>query len=92
MSSAIEQLQDYLKEIVTGLISNPGDLSIETKEDDMGLFFTVKVNSQDIGKVIGKGGEISNAIRIVLRSAGMANGVRASMKVEVPGSKFQVER
>ena len=41
------------------------------------------------GKVIGKEGAIANAIRVVLRSAGKLQDVKASMKID-SGTEYKV--
>ncbi|NNN11319.1 MAG: KH domain-containing protein [Acidimicrobiaceae bacterium] len=42
--------------------------------------FTVYVPSADMGKVIGKGGRIANAIRTLVRVAGAKDGVETSVE------------
>lgn len=85
-----EKLELWLKTVISGMVSNPNSIIIEKIEDDMGLLFNVSVHIEDRGKVIGKEGSIANALRIILRSAGRLEDVRASMKIFVPGSKFEV--
>jgi len=86
------QLSSWLSEVIKGLVSNPADVQVEASQDDMGLFFIVRVHESDRGKVIGKGGAHAQALRTLLRCAGGKNDVRASMKVEVPGSRFTPDR
>jgi len=83
-----DKLQVFLHNILSGLVNKPEDIEIEKTTDDMGVLYLVRLHESDYGKVIGKKGNIANAIRVVLRSAGMLLGVRASMKIDVPGSIF----
>lgn len=83
-----DQLQEWLGNIIKGLVSVPDSVEVEKTTDEMGVLYTVRVAPEDRGKVIGKEGSIANAIRTVLRSAGRLIDVRASMKVDVPNSSF----
>ena len=83
-----QNLQKWLTDLVSGLVSHPEEIDLTKQEDEQGILFVLKVHEEDRGKVIGKEGNIANAIRTVLRSAGRLIDVRASMKVDVPGSSF----
>jgi predicted RNA-binding protein YlqC (UPF0109 family) len=58
---------DFLKFIVTSLVKNVEDVAIERKDDEMGTLLLLKINKDDMGTVIGKGGKTIDAIRTVLR-------------------------
>ena len=82
----------WLQGLIGGIVSNPSDVEIQASQDEMGLFFVIKVGEADRGKVIGKDGKHAEALRTLLRCAGGLNDVRASMKVDVPGSQFAPDR
>jgi len=87
-----ETLQKWLLNTVSGLVNNPQSIQIENKEDEMGLFFTIKVDKEDCGKIIGKSGKTADALRTLLRSAASLYDLRASMKIDA-GTQFEpVER
>lgn len=89
----MDKLTQWLTSVVEGLVSKPDEVSVVRTEDEQGVLFTVKVADVDAGKVIGKNGTIAGAIRTLLRSAGMTmEDIRASMKVDAPGSKFQLRK
>lgn len=91
VQTSIEKLQTWLTEIVSGLVTHAEDIKIIVVEDEQGILFTLEVNREDRGKVIGKEGAIANSIRTILRSAGQLIGVRVSMKVDA-GTKFSPNR
>lgn len=91
-STISDKLSAWLVECIRGFVSKPSDVEVETSQDEMGLFFVIRVNESDRGKVIGKKGTHAEALRTLLRCAGGLNDVRASMKVEVPGSQFRPDR
>lgn len=87
----MEKLQSWLITVVGGLVSKPDLVKVTATEDEQGILFVVSVAKEDTGKVIGKKGVIAEAIRTLLRSAGfMATEQRVSMKVDAPGSNFQI--
>lgn len=59
---------EMLEYIVKNLVSNPDAVEIETENQGKTKVFKVKVDSKDLGSVIGRGGMIANAIRTVVKS------------------------
>lgn len=85
-----EDLKKWLHKVICALTSSNEDIDISYVHDEQGLLFNVKVNSNDLGKVIGKEAKIANSVRTILRSAGRLHGLRASMKVDA-GTGFQLK-
>lgn len=63
-------MQEMLEYIVKNLVSCPDDVQIECKDSGKSKVFKVKVAKKDLGNVIGRGGNIANAIRTVVKSVG----------------------
>ncbi len=63
-------MQEMLEYIVKNLVSDPDAVEIEVKDQGKGKYFNVKVAKKDLGNVIGRGGNIANAIRTVVKSVG----------------------
>lgn len=61
-------MKEILETIIKSLVEDEEQVIITEKEDEKGLFFEVKVGSQDIGKVIGKQGRVAKSIRTVMKS------------------------
>lgn len=73
-----EALVRYL---VTSLVEHPDDVSIVTRESETSTSFEVTVHPDDTGKVIGRGGRVIKAIRVLARAAASANGTDAMVDV-----------
>lgn len=60
-------MKKALEYIVSSIVSEPGKVKIE--EEDNGDFtaFTISVDKNDMGRVIGKNGKVIRAIRNVLK-------------------------
>ena len=63
-------MQKMLEYIVKNLVSNPDAVEIEEANQGKNKVFKVRVEKKDIGNVIGKGGNIANAIRTLVKSVG----------------------
>jgi predicted RNA-binding protein YlqC (UPF0109 family) len=61
---------DVLAYIVAELVDHPDDVEIEEVEDDQGVVLELRVNAEDVGKVIGKRGRTAKALRALVRAAG----------------------
>lgn len=65
-------MKEILELIIKNLVLNKDEVSISESVDKNTVEFTVKVDSKDMGRVIGREGRIANAIRIVMKSLGNA--------------------
>lgn len=75
----MEELVTY---IVKSLVINKDDVKVESvKENENTVILKVTVNSQDLGKVIGKNGKIANSIRAIVKSAQDNNNVKYFVKI-----------
>ena len=82
MSALADDLVGLVETIVTPLIEFEDDLSIDSSEGDNGnILIEVRVNPDDVGKVIGRQGRIIKAIRTLARAA--ATRSDASVDVEI---------
>ena len=61
-------MKEVLEVIIKNLVDNPNGVSVVEREDAKGICYEVKVDSQDMGKVIGKQGKMAKAIRSVVRA------------------------
>lgn len=73
-------MKDLLEFIVKSLVENPDDVQVleETKGGEINI--KVLVNAADIGKVIGRGGKVANAIRVVVRTSATRLNKRVNVK------------
>ncbi len=61
-------MKEVLEVVIKNLVDSPDDVSIVEKNDAKGICYEVKVNSQDMGKIIGKQGKMAKAIRSVIKA------------------------
>ena len=75
---------EFLEYVIKALVDHPDDVKIERKVDEMGVLLSLKVNPEDMGQIIGKGGSTARAIRNLVRIVGLRNRARVNLKIEEP--------
>ncbi|MHB9132274.1 MAG: KH domain-containing protein [Armatimonadota bacterium] len=63
-------MKGLLEYVVSSLVDHPERIVIRESIGQKNVAYMVLVDPEDVGKVIGKGGRIANALRILLRAAG----------------------
>lgn len=62
-------MTELLEFLVKALVEDPGAVVVEELEEDGDLVYEISVADGDLGRVIGKGGRIANAIRTIAKAA-----------------------
>jgi predicted RNA-binding protein YlqC (UPF0109 family) len=60
---------ELLEFLVRALVEEPEAVEVEELEEDGDLIYEISVADGDLGRVIGKGGRVANAIRTVAKAA-----------------------
>ena len=72
----------YFLELVLGrLVTHPDEVDVEETGDDRGSLFRIRVNPEDLGRIIGRNGRTIEAIRSLLNAASR-DGRRIFVEVE----------
>ena len=72
-------MKDLVELIVKKLVNHPEEVEVVETPIENGVEILVKLNSDDMGKVIGKNGRTATAIRTVTRTCAR----KANKKVDV---------
>ena len=75
---------EFLEFVVKKIVEYPEDVEVERVIDEMGVLLTLKVNKDDMGKIIGKSGQTAKALRILLRIIGSKNQANVNLKIVEP--------
>lgn len=74
---------DLVGLIVRRLVTKPDEVKVSEDRSDSGaILITIKVDGDDIGRVIGKKGSTINAIRHVAKAASIKSGEKVDVDVE----------
>lgn len=73
--------EGLVRYLIESLVDVPEAVSIETEESDVTIAFRITLDPTDVGKVIGRGGRIIKAIRVLARAAGSAEGRQVEVDI-----------
>ena len=62
-------MTELIEFLVKALVEDPDAVKVEELEEDGDLVYEISVAEGDLGRVIGKGGRIANAIRTIAKAA-----------------------
>ena len=74
----------FLETIVKELVDKPEDVVVEREVDERGVLLTLKVNPEEMGKIIGKQGQTARALRTLLKIIGNKMNSYINLKVYEP--------
>lgn len=74
-------MRELVEFLVRALVEAPDRVEVEEFEEDGDLVLEVTVAEDDLGRVIGRGGRIANAIRTVARAAGARDDRRVIVDI-----------
>ena len=77
-------MKDLIDYIARSLVDDPMEVHITQHQRGPTTIFELQVAKEDMGRVIGKGGRVANAMRMLLRVAAAREGRRASLDIVDP--------
>ena len=69
-------LAEALEHLVRGIVAHPDDVVVRDKQLRRGALLEVRVNPDDLGKVIGRNGRTATAFRTVIAALAGRGGAR----------------
>lgn len=72
-------LVDALEHLVKGIVDRPDDVSVRAREGRRGQTLEVRVHSEDLGRVIGRGGRTASSVRTVIGALADGEDVRVDV-------------
>lgn len=71
-------LEAALEHLVRGIVDHPDDVTVDLVTGRRGRTLEIRVNPEDLGKVIGRAGRTAKALRTVVAALG-GKGVRVDV-------------
>jgi predicted RNA-binding protein YlqC (UPF0109 family) len=72
-------LEEALEHLVRGIVQYPDEVRVRSRALRRGSVLEVRVNPDDLGKVIGRGGRTARALRTVINALSSGNYVRIDL-------------
>jgi len=74
-------MRDLVEYLTRALVDDPDAVSVEEVEENGDLVLEITVADDDVGRVIGRGGRIANAIRTVAKAAAVREDRRVIIDI-----------
>ena len=74
-------MADLVEYLVAALVDNPDDIVIDVTDSDESSLIEVHVDTEDVGKVIGRHGRVIKSIRTLARACGARDQINAEVEV-----------
>jgi hypothetical protein len=74
-------MQAFLEYVVKGLVQHPEAVSVQPVERDGATVYELRLDPQDVGKIIGRQGMTINALRSLLQAGSARKGLRCSLEI-----------
>jgi uncharacterized protein len=69
-------MRELVEFLARALVEDPDSVQVAEVEEDGDLVLEVTVGPEDLGRLIGKGGRVANAIRTIAKAASTQSGRR----------------
>jgi len=77
-------MKELVEYISRSIVDDPDQLWVTQERMGNKVRIELQVSKEDMGRVIGKGGRVANAIRVLLRVAAAREGKQVSLDVVEP--------
>lgn len=74
-------MEQMIRYITGSLVDEPDSIHIKEVEGKESNILELSVAEKDIGKVIGKGGRIAKALRVLLQAASIKQGKNTQLEI-----------
>lgn len=74
-------MKDLLLYIARALVEHPEDVNVTEVQGTNGLTLELRVNPDDMGRVIGRQGRIAREIRTIVSSRAQRDGLKVSVDI-----------
>jgi len=74
-------MRELIEYVARALVDSPQDVQVREEDRRGTIHLELKVAEEDLGRVIGRGGRVANAMRALLRVAAAQRGSRAELDI-----------
>ena len=74
-------MEAFLEYVVKGLVQHPDEVTITPVQRNGMTVYELRLNEQDVGRIIGRQGMTINAIRTLLLAGSAKQGLRCAVEI-----------
>ena len=75
-------MQELVEYIAKSLVNDPSQVKVTQTRRGNSVTLNLRVDQEDVGRVIGRSGQVANAMRILLRVVSARQGTRVNLEIE----------
>ena len=76
-----KKMKEFIEYLVKNLVDRPDNVAVKCYQDDSGVMVEVRVDSEDVGKVVGRKGLTIKALRTIVMTACARLGHRVTLEL-----------
>ncbi len=73
--------KNLIEYIAQSMVGQPEQVAVDEIHNRRGVILTLTVAPEDMGRIIGKGGRMANAMRALLRVAAVKSGDHVTLEI-----------
>lgn len=81
MSQEIMSITQLVGEVVKCLVDKPEEVTVEEKSGERTTVINIYASKEDVGKIIGKGGRLITALRVICENIATKNNKRVNIHI-----------
>lgn len=74
-------MKELVEYMARSLVNHPDRIQVEEIQGSRSVVYQLRVDPEDMGRVIGKNGRVANAMRTLLKIAATKEGKRAILEI-----------
>jgi uncharacterized protein len=74
-------MRDLVEFLTRTLVEDPDAVSVEEIDENGDIVLEVSVAEEDLGRVIGRGGRVANALRTIAKASGTRSDTRVMVEI-----------
>lgn len=67
-------MKDFTLWLIKQIVDHPDEVRVEEKEENAQTILNLSADQEDMGRIIGKGGKIIKALRLLVKIKALAEG------------------
>lgn len=74
-------MEEFVAYLVKNMVNLPDQVDVRSKENQNGLLIEIRVAAEDVGKVVGRKGNVIRSLRTLAMSIGARLGHRVHLEI-----------
>ncbi len=77
-------MEEFIAYLIKNLVNDPDKVDVRSMEGNSGLLIEIRVAAEDVGKVVGRKGNVIRSLRTLVGTVGARLGRRIHLEIIQP--------